>query len=163
MVFTYSNVLALAAQARADLRSRLEHLIGTAGVDAQKRRHRGNLHARIAVPADEPPRFVVDRSSTLSKHFSPGLVLLHSATGSATIKHTRPLKRASRQSWVHADKANTPESTMRLCFTSKREMLCPTVEYSTGCPVSMQYVRGIRRTGHRFSTQLASLDDVRSS
>jgi hypothetical protein len=114
MVFTYSNVLALAAQARADLRSRLEHLIGTAGVDAQKRRHRGNLHARIAVPADEPPRFVVDRSSTLSKHFSPGLVLLHSATGSATIKHTRPLKRASRQSWVHADKANTPESTMRL-------------------------------------------------
>jgi hypothetical protein len=28
MVFTYSNVLALAAQARADLRSRLEHRIG---------------------------------------------------------------------------------------------------------------------------------------
>ena len=76
-VFTYSNVLAVAAQARADLRSRLEHRIGTAGVDAQKRRHRGNLHARVAVPADEPPRFVVDRSSTLSKHFSPGLVLLH--------------------------------------------------------------------------------------
>ena len=90
MVFTYSNVLALAAQARADLRSRLEHRIGTAGVDAQKRRHRGNLHARVAVPADEPPRFVVDRSSTLSKHFSPGLVLLHSAPGSATIKHTSP-------------------------------------------------------------------------
>jgi SAM-dependent methyltransferase len=35
MVFTYSNVLTLAAEARADLRSRLQQQIGTAGVDAE--------------------------------------------------------------------------------------------------------------------------------
>ena len=35
MVFTYSNVLTLTPQARSGLRSRLEHRIGTAGVDAE--------------------------------------------------------------------------------------------------------------------------------
>lgn len=35
MVFTYSNVLTLNPQARADLRSRLQHRIGAAGVDAE--------------------------------------------------------------------------------------------------------------------------------
>ena len=114
MVFTYSNVLALAAQARADLRFRLEHRIGTAGVDAQKRRHRGNLHARVAVPADEPPRFVVDRSSTLSKHFSPGLYSFTAPQARQRSSTLRPLKRASPQSWAYADEANTPESNMRL-------------------------------------------------
>jgi hypothetical protein len=35
MVLTYSNVLTLDPKARAELRSRLEQRIGTAGVDAQ--------------------------------------------------------------------------------------------------------------------------------
>lgn len=35
LMCTYSNVLRLAPQARADFRSRLEHRIGTAGVDAE--------------------------------------------------------------------------------------------------------------------------------
>jgi SAM-dependent methyltransferase len=35
MVFTYSNVLTLAPQARSELRCRLEQVIGTAGVDAE--------------------------------------------------------------------------------------------------------------------------------
>jgi SAM-dependent methyltransferase len=37
MVFTYSNVLTLGAEARADLRSRLQQRISTAGVDAENR------------------------------------------------------------------------------------------------------------------------------
>ncbi|MDT5129126.1 MAG: hypothetical protein QOH54_4770, partial [Mycobacterium sp.] len=36
VVFTYSNVLVLEPQARAELRSRLEKRIGAAGVDARK-------------------------------------------------------------------------------------------------------------------------------
>jgi SAM-dependent methyltransferase len=47
MMFTYSNVLTLAPQARSDLRSQLEHRIGTAGVDAEN-----NATAVICTPSN---------------------------------------------------------------------------------------------------------------
>lgn len=44
IMFTSSNVLTLPPPARSDLRSRLEHRIGTTGSRRRKCRHRANLH-----------------------------------------------------------------------------------------------------------------------